>query len=812
MRRVQASRIRIIGAALLGALLLGIYLERPSNDARELPALPERDATAPESMPAPRRAAGAAPPVAAEPAPVRSDRALGRRIIGRIAADDGAPIAGASIAALGVPKTNASERALFDVRDELTPSVLAATATRAPDGSYAIDGLESGSHRVVVRHAEHATLVTRVVDLGPAWDATVSCDAQLERAQSLTMIVLDRDRRAIAGAEVSLSFFAKDDPSEMHPFVVALRAGSGGTCTLPGVPQEPDSSLIGGPFTHAHVRHDGFVEAHDRRLGDNERDSAGRALIMLDDAAVLTLRFLTPRGEPLTAPLGFVARFRRDTPPMRGAADIEGHARLPHAPLAGEVRIRLESDEWCIDVGDDATRDPSKLDWFPIATSADPAVIVRLCRGAVVEGRAIDAASGAGIPALEITCTAARRSVVTDQGGGFRFEGLQPGWAPLTSGTNAWSVDVERLRRDYPETNPFTRGFPGWKSKDADGRIEISTSPPALRVFATAARGMGGLEVPFLKAGSIAGRVLAPGGAPLEGARVRLYWEDSALTFSSRAHAVRRGEPLPGDVVTTDATGVYRLASIPAGPWRVRAEHASYAPAETPDSVTLGSGEHRAGVDIRMPPLTPFDLRLVDEAGRGLAGVEVRAHLPPIRKALVARAAETAFTDAEGYARFTRIAAPILINLRPANLEGLGYVWPAGTPYEYEVPKNEPRVRTVAVARARSIRGRVLEISGKPVAGAWIAAERVLADGSTERLPVLEVRTAGDGSFVAHAGNDDIHRIVTVGVQRPRDPLTGELTGTPAGTGFQSLVLRCEIVAGNEIIPDGPEAVVTVRF
>ncbi len=95
--------------------------------------------------------------------------------------------------------------------------------------------------------------------------------------------------------------------------------------------------------------------------------------------------------------------------------------------------------------------------------------------------------------------------------------------------------------------------------------------------------------------GVVSGRVLDPAGAPVAGAAVRLL----------------RAEGTPLRATTTDAAGAFRIAEVPAGRWRLRAERLGFAPSET--EVRLGGGETRS-----------VELRLRDGAVE-VEGIEVRS-------------------------------------------------------------------------------------------------------------------------------------------------------------------------------------------
>jgi len=85
----------------------------------------------------------------------------------------------------------------------------------------------------------------------------------------------------------------------------------------------------------------------------------------------------------------------------------------------------------------------------------------------------------------------------------------------------------------------------------------------ALLVGVPQARATDGVQVASVAPGTLQGRVVDAEGAPVVGARVRLFVDDEAR---------------PTGTTTTDSAGHYRFQGLDRGPWRVMVTHASHSP------------------------------------------------------------------------------------------------------------------------------------------------------------------------------------------------------------------------------------------
>ncbi|HEX2092890.1 MAG TPA: TonB-dependent receptor, partial [Longimicrobiaceae bacterium] len=154
-----------------------------------------------------------------------------------------------------------------------------------------------------------------------------------------------------------------------------------------------------------------------------------------------------------------------------------------------------------------------------------------------------------------------------------------------------------------------------------------------LAALSAPARGQGGSG-----GGTVSGRVADPAGSPVAGAAVRLLRADGSAVRST----------------STDPQGAYRMAGVPAGRFRLRAERIGYAPAEREVRVARGE-EVRVelqlaagavaveGIEVRSTRDTERErVRFETEAGvttRVISGREIKI-LPGLGEADVLRAVE----------------------------------------------------------------------------------------------------------------------------------------------------------------------------
>ena len=401
-------------------------------------------------------------------------------------------------------------------------------------------------------------------------------------------------------------------------------------------------------------------------------------------------------------------------------------------------------------------------------------VVIRLTRGARIEGRVTDAGSGRPIEGAVIADhTFAERVTRSAADGSFRLVGFRPGGpfdlearaagyaARFLDLTTFAAVDhhrrVEvRLARGaqahgvvlLPDGRPCegadvlcTAELDIAAAQVADDEIRVRSSPGGDFVLegltpdadydlVIRARDAALLALPmqkppeqggtlelgtlqFVPAATIAGVLTDRTGQPIADQTLYLHCENRALHGPGRMFSSQHAR--------TDAQGRFRFGGVPAGPHRLSINR----PVRASLALELHRGEHRD------------DLRFVVDVGLSIRGVvrsTTGAPLPSIlvrapHDASVAGSSQVAPTDRDG--RFT------LTGLRPGRW--LLHAAPFGSrPYlaaDLEVEAGAEGV-VVELADAAALRGTLRDAEGAPLAGALVSV-----DGTPSE------RTAPDGSF-----------------------------------------------------------------
>jgi Carboxypeptidase regulatory-like domain len=221
-----------------------------------------------------------------------------------------------------------------------------------------------------------------------------------------------------------------------------------------------------------------------------------------------------------------------------------------------------------------------------------------------------------------------------------------------------------------------------------------------------------------------------------------------AVTVRSR----RDRSPLPGvqvDVVAfedrscgrrrlsapSDAAGVARFGSVPAGASRIFA-----AGSTKPAALDPGAS---GAVELLVDPPQPVTVLVTGADGTPLAGADVWASFAGAAE----RGAAIGKTDGDGRLVVTGAAPGASFAARS---ESLG--WSPRRRRAEDGPRGPEEVRIPLRAPARSLRGSVVDESGAPVAGAWVACRRIADE--TAGPPAVEAGSASDGSFAVEGLTD----------------------------------------------------------
>ncbi len=442
---------------------------------------------------------------------------------------------------------------------------------------------------------------------------------------------------------------------------------------------------------------------------------------------------------------------------LRRGLSLAGVVRLPDGrPVAGATVSALRSRGGIshfesgpsVRTGDDGRFTISGLEAgarrvvaksaFDVAPAEQDGATARAAQSAwnLPEWRATVDEARPGGSELELVLAAppGLRGVVSDDTG-----------APVTSFQLAASAD----RGQSADSVGWSGDHQG-QFESADGRFAWDALPVGRWIvtahatgYATSApvrvelRGDDG-EVRFVlvRGGSIAGRVVAPGGAPVGGARIEPVELRGNVAHYGHEHEAA-------------ADGSFDLAGLAPGRYRLVASVASGFAPSAPVELELGPGERRAAVDLALREGGRLELRVLDRAGEPLA----------YRSVWLERSVGWRDDGLESDAAGTLVVEDLAPGPIVANTH---YDLPDGS---YESVRT--RVEIVAGATVRGVlggppdvaavvRGRVTS-AGEPIEGASVVAylaasvqqptARTAADGSF----TLEVEVGGAVAFVVHA-------------------------------------------------------------
>lgn len=205
-----------------------------------------------------------------------------------------------------------------------------------------------------------------------------------------------------------------------------------------------------------------------------------------------------------------------------------------------------------------------------------------------------------------------------------------------------------------------------------------------------------------------------------------------------------RAPSVQGEVrvpIASAASGRSVPIMVGGGTFDLRLEAApSVLPAIGPLKVEAGQ---TATVKVEWKRGVPVAGRIEDESGTAVANVEVRVLAYPARFRVR--------SDSEGRLAFHALPGPLVIEGVEAP-EGLASSMSPFEPLRSEVPADAGRfdLPPIRLARAASVRGRVVDAGGRAVAGAWIhgSQRHPLAPGDRRQVTTSLCTLSGeDGSF-----------------------------------------------------------------
>jgi len=545
----------------------------------------------------------------------------------------------------------------------------------------------------------------------------------------VTGTVVDDEDRPLRGATVVLA--SRDDG------IVAVATAEAHTTDASGrfeIAVDPDDA----PF-------EVYAEAPDRSPSVAPVEIGTAAVVRLPEAAALHGRITDRDGAPIGGARvtwrGLLSRFQLE---RQGGSGADGRYRVEGMPDAGTVEEHLADPYASMETRIDAEGFAPLLPAYNHLPDPDPAgdypADFVLVRGATLEGRVLEAATGEPVPQARVSLVysrgirsigdrdPARRSpfcevplgtVTTGPDGGFRFAPV-PAKSPIPVGMHhiaGWWLGT--LVVEHPS---FATTLHGVRLPE-----DQSTVPVEVRLFGAAV---------------LRGRVGGGDGAPVAGAHVAWKPIDPPMRavrlLRDRAHRTTR----------TDAEGRYELVDVPArsdppASVRVSANRSDLVPTSTEVAIPEAS-------QVQVPDLVlesnasdlAASIRVVDRLGRPVANAEIRR----VDERSQRYRGEPVRTDGEGLATI-EVSRGALRHARnhPERAEVRGEGFGATTSEPYTPSHESPPEVTVVLAAEHRVTGRVLDENGYPVEGVKVSA----GNARDPDYPVWygSTTSAPDGSF-----------------------------------------------------------------
>lgn len=340
---------------------------------------------------------------------------------------------------------------------------------------------------------------------------------------------------------------------------------------------------------------------------------------------------------------------------------------------------------------------------------------------------------------------------------------------------------LDRPVRTY-QVDPVLQGRKPAASTGADGRFVIADLAPGTPVhLVVRAAGYltnpvravrpptaGPLLVRLEPAAILEGQVLDEEGEPVAGAHIDLRWQ--AFLDSDPELAV--GEPVLRNA-RAGADGRFELREIPAGTARVSVAAAGFISLQ--------------GVEVELPrPAAAGDLRLVLRRGAVLQGRVTTTTGEPVAAARVGVGGATATTDDEG--------AYWLDGAEPGRRDVFFFHPSHGRlvkPFDVQPGVN---VLDVSFASGQEVSGRVIDESGKPVAGSRV---ELISENRFEPRQYQDV-TGEDGLFRLSPVTDGRYRLKAGAEGFPESelPAAVEVAGE-AMDGLEIALRRGAVISGS---------------
>jgi len=295
----------------------------------------------------------------------------------------------------------------------------------------------------------------------------------------------------------------------------------------------------------------------------------------------------------------------------------------------------------------------------------------------------------------------------------------------------------------------------------------------------------------------------------------------------SRVDAAQPGQQLRR-VTTTDADGRFQFAELPAGRFTITADKAGYVtlqygqrrPFEAGTPVTVSDAETLDRVDFMLPRGSVISVRVTDEFGEPVAGVQVQVQRyqygPDGQRRLTSAGTQTPFATTDDRGEFRAFGLMPGEYVVVASMRTLGGVTGTGandtsegfapTFYPGTVNADQAQAITVGIGQEQAIQfgmiasrmgrvsGTVSDANGQPAVGAEMTLITVSGSGMSSR----GAGTVGpNGAFTLSGVAPGEH---TLNVSYTRPGIPGEFGGTQIVVGSGDLNgLRIALGAGATI-------------
>jgi len=636
---------------------------------------------------------------------LREDRDLGTltlqqalRIGGHVYDASGKPIGGADVDAVRGSATASNPFA--GLTQHLTgPDAVAASARSAADGSYELFVPGGGLYGVRAAAAGFAfgTESTREVA-----DDIDGIDFYLVSGVPVSGRVVSTEGGPVAGALVMV----RRAPSFGQPGYPKseTRTAADGTFSLPAPPVT---------FVPLSVLADGFALYSDSRV----RMPATSLRITLEPGVSLRLRtVMEDTGEPVA---GIEVRLQYYGVYESGTTDESGEFLAQRIPTRGKAGFGAQRQLTLTSGG--VVPQFVRLDSYEVRDGVIDVGDITVARGGIVRGRVIEKGTGRAVPDAKVhpfggvplqLSLMGGNEAVSRADGSYELTGV-PLNAQLILATHEHYVSEIEANDLFKSMRSKKSGIFGLIE---EGRAEAQH------------------DIELLAAQTIIGVVLTADGQPLAGARIapssrRGGWTSMLFGGLREAHS--------------DAKGEFEIPGMrPGEKTRILATHRAYTSSDLVDAVA-GSGQ---AVTLRMAAPARLVGRVVDKQDQPVSGVRVAVSRKKGKLPIT-----PGMTDELG--RF------VVRNLPAGELrvhyDHVGFSMKK-TLVTVEPGTTEHDVGAVVLHRGHSIRGRVVDSHGDPMADISVNVNFKRTGPAMPRAPALgdqgrwwvETRTDEDGSFV----------------------------------------------------------------